>query len=103
MKNGDLPAMPVDTAQLYESRCDKGTWEFAALGLTKREMFCLHNDVAETGDAELDEIIKKGNKQKLAMAAMQGILANSSNGMSYAARDAVLMADELLAKLDKTK
>lgn len=82
MKNGDLPAMPVDTAQLYESRCDKGTWELGALGLTKREMF--------------------------AMAAMQGLFSSlsSDDGIitpAELARCAARNADALLAELEKTK
>jgi len=73
--NGNLPAAPT----IYADMAANGQREIycTEVGLTKREMF--------------------------AMAAMQGILANSSNGMSYAARDAVLMADELLAELEKAK
>jgi len=83
MKNGDLPAMPVDTAQLYESRCNNGTWELGSLGLTKREMF--------------------------AMAAMQGLLSlgatykGSTTNKHLLAADAVAHADALLAELEKTK
>ena len=42
-------------------------------------------------------------REQFAAMAMQGILANSSNSMSYVARDAVLMADELLAELERAK
>ena len=74
-KNGNLPAMPQTNA---DNLCmQTGTAKAEHAGLSKREMF--------------------------AMAAMQGILANSSNLMSYAARDAVLMADELLTQLEATK
>ena len=74
MKNGNLPAMPQDGRVWCDGIGDCPT---LATGLTKREMF--------------------------AMAALQGMLANSAGGMSYAARDAVLMADELLLQLEKTK
>ncbi len=80
MKNGDLPAMPVDTAQLYESRCNNGTWELGSLGLTKREMF--------------------------AMAAMQGLLVNAMRSeltFDTAPAQAVKCADALLAELEKAK
>jgi hypothetical protein len=77
--NGNLPAMPF----IEESKSEQyngathTTATCMATGLTKREMF--------------------------AMAAMQGILSNSSNSMSYCARDAVMMADELLAQLESDK
>lgn len=78
IKNGDLPAMPSVLLSEVESNSGmKYELKTECIGLTKREQF--------------------------AMAAMQGILANSSNSMSYAARDAVLMADELLAELEKSK
>ena len=79
MRNGDLPAMP----NLSASGVATSEYELAemlsesrvTIGLTKREQF--------------------------AGMAMQGILANSSNSMSYVARDAVQMADELLAELER--
>lgn len=81
MKNGDLPAMPNLTAngvptserELFELLSDSRV----TIGLTKREMF--------------------------AMAAMQGILAKPEVSMNYAAQDAVKLADELLAELEKSK
>lgn len=81
IKNGDLPAMPVDTAQLYESRCNGGSWELGSLGLTKREQF--------------------------AAMAMQGLLASLTADDNFSpaqiARSAVLNADALLAELERTK
>lgn len=75
IKNGDLPAMTVSTS---ESICKMtGTLKAEFAGLTKREYF--------------------------AAMAMQGILAKSDAPMSYAARDAVMFADELLAELERTK
>ncbi len=77
--NGNLPAMPNATdAQTLNCMGIMNTvadFYRHGTGLTKREMF--------------------------AMAAMQGILSNSSNVMSYCARDAVMMADELLAELER--
>lgn len=81
IKNGDLPAMPVEEGHLYQSRCDNGSWALGALGLTKREYF--------------------------AALAMQGIL---SNGVDFTLHDdkdvaaaAVLHADLLLTELERTK
>jgi transcription termination factor NusB len=78
IKNGDLPAMPVEEGHLYQSRCDNGSWALGALGLTKREMF--------------------------AMAAMQGLCASGPCApYSVIVRDAVQLADALLAELESTK
>ena len=77
--NGDLPAMPIYLTDAIIGAVENGADEMVnrVSGLTKREQF--------------------------AAMAMQGILANSSNSMSYVARDAVLMADELLAELERAK
>lgn len=40
-------------------------------------------------------------RERMAMSMAQGILSNSSNSMNHVARDAVLLADELLAELEK--
>ena len=75
-KNGDMPAMPVD-------RCDADAIEAGIQvfpGLTKREI--------------------------IAMAAMHGLLANSSARYAdykYMAQNAVTAADALLAELERTK
>ena len=96
MNNADMPAMPLhsDAMAGYE-------------GLTKREQFCLTMGVADTGDAELDAIITKGNRQSLAGLAMQGMIASPigklkdvSNGNSLA-NAAVDQADALLKALEQ--
>ena len=100
IKNADKPAMPVD-------RCDVdaiavGIKIFS--GLTKRETFCLHAGVAETGDSELDAIIRKGNRQKMAMHIMTGLC--SKYGVAFetdTVQDTVRMTDFLLAELECTK
>ena len=72
MKNADMPAMPsdtVDTKEDWEAVTGGGRF-LPSNGLTKREHFCLIMGVADTGDDELDEIIRKGNKQKIASEAM---------------------------------
>ena len=80
MKNADMPASQVPLALLYESRLDGNSWERAALGLTKRELF--------------------------SAMAMQGILAGSHPVCRHpdcekmAAGAAVAAADALLAALE---
>ena len=77
IKNGDMPAMPV---YQYDQVGDVVSSEILSNGLTKREM--------------------------MAMAAMQGLVANSNGGYSdykYMAEDAVRIADTLIAELERTK
>lgn len=98
-KNANLPAMPVEFAGF-------GLYEPAVFtGLTKLELFCLHHGVPETGDPDLDSIIRKGSHQKASMMAMQGLCANSIAGSHHLpqniALEAVAAADALLAELEK--
>ena len=101
-KNGDMPAMPFEEVRSrFQGLPDK--WA-NHVGLTKREMFCLHMGVAETGDANLDAIIRKGNRQKMAMAAMQGVLSPYTPiSPSELVNCAIINTDALLAELERTK
>ena len=76
--NGDMPAMPFEEVRSrFQGLPDK--WANHG-GLTKREM--------------------------MAMAAMQGLLTNSSGGYhdyKYMAQDAVTASDVLLAELERTQ
>ena len=99
--NADYPASPLllDTKHSLSGGSVADDW---FEGLTKRELFCLHMGVAETGDAELDAIIRKGNRQKMAMAAMQGVLVPYTPiPPSEVADCAVRNAGALLAKLER--
>ena len=90
MNNADMPAMPLhsDAMAGYE-------------GLTKREQACLIMGVADTGDAELDAIITKGNKNKFAGVAMQSLLAHyGTDGADECASYAVEYANALLKALE---
>ena len=96
MNNADKPAMPSPHFEDDELQ-----------GLTKREQACLIMGVADTGDAELDAIITKGNRQSLAGLAMQGMIASpigklkdvsNSNSLANAAVD---QADALLKALEQ--
>ena len=109
MKNANLPAMPQNNS---ETLCQAtGAPHWMHCGLTKREMFCLHNCVADTGDSELDAIIRKGNHHKAAIAAMRGLLANEAavqwgikfQGTHPLTKQAANMADALLAELEKSQ
>lgn len=87
IKNGDLPAMPVDTAQLYESRCNGGSWELGSLGLTKREQFAA---MAMQG-------LLSGNN------ADCGLYETSAEWVKNLTEASVEFADALLAELERTK
>ena len=101
-KNVDLPAMPFEA--VTERVNGNTTAWINHTGLTKRETFCLHMGVAETGDANLDAIIRKGNRQKMAMAAMQGVLSPYTPiSPSELVNCAVINTDALLAELERTK
>lgn len=113
--NADMPAMPCDDIVLRDNNGGLNGYPVAGSGLTKREKFCLAMGVAETGDDELDAIIKKGNRQKkIAAMAMQGLLSNSVMGDSELHENpadwvkditgsSVEFADALLSQLEQEK
>jgi hypothetical protein len=81
--NKDMPAMPlsVDMDESIDAAGKENEYRYRT-GLTKREHFCLKMGVANTGDEELDAIIRKVVEQKFAGLAMQGLLANPVMGDS---------------------
>lgn len=104
--NADMPAMPQDRGIWVDGI---GNCPSLATGLTKRETFCLHMGVADTGDAELDAIIRKGSRQKIATQVMCGLLSAANkdgiwtgNGAGAGAL-AVSEADALLAELERSE
>ena len=60
MKNADMNAFPDENEA----------------GLTKREHACLMLGIPETGSPDLDALIVKSERKRLAAMAMQGVLAN---------------------------
>ena len=70
-------------------------------GLTKREKFCLQMGVPETGDPELDDIIRKGNKQKASIAIMKGLFSGDFMDIRDMADHARSLANELLKEINK--
>lgn len=107
IKNGDTPAMAAigqisNTNEVWSFQvADNNTFQFT--GLTKREMFCLHMGVVDTGDAELGAIIHKGNRQKIAMHMMAA--SQSKDGKPDFHYEAIMSAkavDALLEELERT-
>ena len=103
MNNADIPAMPVDP----KAYAIEGGYPTDSFGLTKREHFCLQMGVPETGDPELDDIIRKGERKRIASMAMQGLIAADykSGSEKMNEEDITLMAisyaDNLLMGLDE--
>ena len=99
INNADKSAMPSQSLGT-----DGLPTHEAEFGLTKRETFCLHMGVAETGDAELDAIIRNGNRQKMATQMMEACRSRNSEYWSWEdmAKDAIEMTDALLAELERT-
>jgi hypothetical protein len=111
MNNADMPAMPL-SGDAYQDFAgfdgSKNTsYNPECQGLTKREQFCLQMGVPETGDPELDDIIRKGERKRIAAMAMQGLIAADykSGSEKMGEEDITLMAisyaDNLLKGLDK--
>lgn len=88
MNNADVPAMPVPDSH----------W---ATGLTKHEHACIALRVPETGDAELDALIRTAQRRDVAAMAMQGLVQDTrmKSSPSGIATEAIWYADALLAAL----
>lgn len=105
MNNADMPAMPQSGTEGVSGGLNSSE-DWGGKGLTKREQFCLTMGVAETGDEELDAIIRKGNEQKLAGLAMQGLLAGGyciddpQNRLLDVSNEAIGIAETLLQQLE---
>ena len=102
MKNADMPASPLTMAAnrggIYSVDEKFGA---QGVGLSKRELFCLHSGVPNTGDDELDKIILEGRRQKFAAMAMQGILTGGRLSSSEHIRSlSYEYADVMLEALD---
>lgn len=75
------------------------------VSLTPRAHACLHMGVPETGDDELDAIIRKGNSMRLAGMAMQGLCANkeyiTKDWKEIIVKESVTIADYVLKELEE--
>lgn len=79
-------------------------------GMTQREYAAVNLNVADSGDEQIDAMIRKANRQHYAGLAMQGICSIDQSGCSLdkddaelLAEEAILIADALIAKLEETK
>lgn len=82
-------------------------------GMTLREYAAIKLKVPDSGDEELDAMIRKSRRQELAGLAMQGIISEYSGYAKVVAkegfeitnigvaRNARVIADALIAELDK--
>jgi hypothetical protein len=65
---------------------------------------CIHLGIPDTGFAEIDEIIRKGRRQRLASEALNGLLSREHGGnitMRSFAAISTEAADYLIQKLDE--
>lgn len=113
MTNSKSSAFPVIETEFTES---------VSLGLTKHEYACIKLGIPESGCKEIDDLIIKSERKRLAGLALSGILANrelqlclyqdcltkyfienevnSENALVF---ESVRLADELLKQLLKTR
>lgn len=100
--NADMPAMPTVTYDHSAAMNGFAVTVTDMPGMTKRETFCLYMGVADTGDEELDAVIRKGNLQKIAMGVISGISGREHgyDKWEYMVHDALELADALLAKVE---
>jgi hypothetical protein len=98
MSNLNDPAMPT-----VES-CEWAT----TLGFTKREAAALQLRVPDSGDEELDAMIRKARLLDMATAAMQGLISASNDGdgnavydTSAVARSSFAVARALMEEMEK--
>ena len=105
MNNADMPITPTIVDTQDSTSENSGGRYVTSNGLTKREKFCLTMGVAETGDEELDAIIRKGNEKELAGLAMQGFCSKCSapdtlSTVNKVAAVSIEMAQALLQQLE---
>lgn len=72
-------------------------------GMTKREHAAITLRVPNSGDEQLDAMIRQANRRDAAVAAMQGLLTAGHGEEVEIACDAVRYADALLARLEESK
>ena len=100
MNNADMPAAPVIVSTTVDTAQSTLT-SVGTTGLTKREQACLIMGVADTGDAELDAIITKGNKQRLAGLAMQSLISHHGTQGTVPISSTVKYINDLLKALEQ--
>lgn len=78
---------------------------FAYDGLTKQEYACIKLGIPESGDEDIDALIRKSNRMRIAEKAMQGLLSNhlfvdSMDSQVIICKEALKYSDELLKQLN---
>ena len=71
------------TNPVYETLRD-GTKQLSETGLSKREHFCLHMKVPDTGDEVLDNIIRAGAEREFSEKILAHIFINYVSTVSFA-------------------
>ena len=115
MKNLDNPASPQSSTEYLveligisnENPSIFDNFMDIFSGLSKREQACITLLIPESGDRELDSLIRKSRRQKMAGEVLNGWLARCAN-VPHAARiepegtveGALQFADELIKQLE---
>lgn len=102
MKSVDMPSVGIgyDEVECRELNA-------ASRGLTKREQACITLGLPETGDEELDALIRKSERKRVAAKLMAAWVSHHGESGEYkynsgqAAINSVLDADALLKELEK--
>jgi hypothetical protein len=102
MKNSDQPINAIVASNGFITSKDHLRTE-QLKGLTKREYACIKLGIPKTGDPELDEIIKKAERKRIAGLAMQGILSNNRVNINEEENMSacIKIADEFLKQIEK--
>ena len=72
-------------------------------GLTKREYACIHLGIPESGDAELDALIRKAERKKIAAMAMDGLIPGNEEDAGDRILYAIDIAEALISELEPKK
>ena len=86
MKNAERPIHPTTTDDRRSDSPISG-------GLTKREYACIKLGIPETGDTELDDLINKSERKRIAGLAMRGLLSNSEWMKEYKGEKYLMQSD----------
>ena len=81
---------------------DQGKFIIENSGLTKRELAGIELLIAETGNEDIDELIKKAKRSRFAAMAIQGQFYNqiAKQSMDKRVKRAVAYADALIKALE---
>lgn len=107
MKNADNPINPTTETKYNLS----GRYNLEHLGLTKREYACIHLGIPETNDEELNDIIHKAERKKIAEKVMQGLISSCDWNVTkfdiylahVTSENALKLTDTLLNQLNQNK